>query len=150
VVSVITDEQRATLLWAAREVESAIKAGDTRRAKELIAAQHAIIEEAWQRAVQAGGNAALARITASGPVVPGRFLVRFGQAEPETKADFLTGLRELRGLDGNVGEWLCASCNRTISGDDLLISYRAPPPMPVCTTSSCRGYGPALVPAPSG
>jgi ribosomal protein S20 len=54
----ITDEQRVTLLWAAREVEEAIKTGDTKRAKELIAAQHAIIEEAWQRTVQAGGNAA--------------------------------------------------------------------------------------------
>jgi hypothetical protein len=54
----ITEEQRATLLWAAREVEEAIKSGDTKRAKELIAAQHAIIEEAWQRTAQAGGNAA--------------------------------------------------------------------------------------------
>lgn len=49
----ITDEERVTLLWAAREVEAAIKAGDIKRARELIAAQHAIIEDAWQRAVQA-------------------------------------------------------------------------------------------------
>lgn len=76
-----------------------------------------------------------------GPLVP------FRQAEPPTRAAYLAGLHDLRGLDGSPDEWMCTVCSETVSGDDVLISYNVPTPIPFCATSTCGGYGPALVPA---
>lgn len=80
--------------------------------------------------------------------------VPFKQANPQTQAAFLAGLRELRGLDANPEVWLCTVCEEKINGNDILISYDVPTPIPYCTTEtgpdeSCPGYGPALIPAPA-
>ena len=63
---VITEDERTALLWAGRQAEAAIEAGDIRRARELIGAQHAIIEAAWQRTVL-GGSAALSWLISAPP-----------------------------------------------------------------------------------
>jgi hypothetical protein len=80
-------------------------------------------------------------------------LVPYILAEPQTKADFLVGLRELRGLDGNPDVWLCTVCGERTDGDDIYISYNVPTPIPFCPAKarphgSRGGYGPDLVPAP--
>ena len=79
-------------------------------------------------------------------------LVPFHQANPETRDAFLAGLRDMRGLDGNPAVWQCTVCRERIEGDDVLISYNVPRPIPYCTTEtepgrSCAGSGPDLVPA---
>lgn len=83
-----------------------------------------------------------------GPLVP------FRQAEPQTQQDFLAGLPK-RGLSGNPPAWQCTVCEERTDGEDILISYNVPTPIPYCPTetgphTSCAGYGPALVPALAG
>ena len=81
-----------------------------------------------------------------GPLVP------FKDAEPQTQADYLAGLAAQRGIDGNPAVWFCTICEQRIDGDDILIVYNVPTPIPYCTTViapdvACVGHGPALVPA---
>lgn len=78
-------------------------------------------------------------------------LVPFRQANRETQDAFLSGLRDIRGLDDNPSAWQCTVCKERIEGDDVLISYNVPRPIPYCTTEtepgrSCAGTGPDLVP----
>jgi hypothetical protein len=80
-------------------------------------------------------------------------LVSYKNAEPQTKAAYLAGLLQLRGLDGNPHVWLCTVCGEKTCGDDIHISYNVPTPIPFCLNEtgpgkSCRGYGPDLVPVP--
>lgn len=79
-------------------------------------------------------------------------LVPFRQADHETQDAFLAGLHDMRGLGGNPAAWQCTVCKERIGGDDVLISYNVPRPIPYCTTEakpgrSCAGSGPDLVPA---
>lgn len=80
-------------------------------------------------------------------------LVPFSGANPETQAAYLAGLRQ-RGYDDNPEVWHCNVCGEEIDGQDILISYDVPTPIPFCTTEtgpskSCAGHGPDLVPAPT-
>jgi len=78
-----------------------------------------------------------------GPLVP------FKQANPDTQANYLAGLLDLRGLAGNPDVWLCNVCGERIDGDNILISYNVQQSIPFCPTETCGGYGPDLVPAPA-
>jgi len=84
-----------------------------------------------------------------GPLVP------FKLAAPRTRADYLAALLAQRRLPGNPRTWQCNVCGERIAGDEVLISYDVPAPIPYCTTTtnrdrSCAGYGPSLVPVPAG
>lgn len=79
-------------------------------------------------------------------------LVSYKNAEPQTKAAYLAGLLQLRGLDANPDVWLCTVCGEKTDGDDIHISYNVPMPIPFCLKETrpgkpCGGYGPDLVPA---
>ena len=78
------------------------------------------------------------------PITP---LVPYGEASPETRADYLKGLHDLRGLDGNPEAWHCTRCGETIPGEEILISYDVPTPIPFCPSQDCTSYGPELKPA---
>jgi len=79
--------------------------------------------------------------------MPRTYLVPYHEARPETRAAYLEGLRDQRGLDGNPEAWTCVVRGETTAGDDILISYDVPTPIPFCPTTNCRGYGPHLKPA---
>lgn len=81
------------------------------------------------------------------PVSP--YLVPYRDAETQTRADFLDGLRSLYELDGNPRTWRCTVCGETTEGDEILITYNVPTPIQVCPGKTCGGYGPQLVPAPA-
>lgn len=79
-------------------------------------------------------------------------LIRFKDAQPETREAYLSGLARLRKINGNPEVWHCTICGADIDGDDVLISYNVPTPFPYCTTEtgpvkSCAGSGTDLVPA---
>ena len=74
-------------------------------------------------------------------------LVPFRQANEETRAAYLRGLRDLRDLDDNPSAWHCSRCGETVSGTDVLISYDVgDTPIPFCPTNGCFAYGPDLKP----
>lgn len=76
------------------------------------------------------------------PITP---LVPYLEANEETRAAYLVGLRTLRGLDANPATWRCRACGKDTPGDQVLISYGiGDTPIPFCATDRCAGYGPDL------
>jgi hypothetical protein len=79
---------------------------------------------------------------------PRTSLVPFNEANPETQAAYLNGLKILYELDGNPEAWCCSRCGQTTQGDDILISYDVgDTPIQFCANQKCTAYGPALKPA---
>jgi|HubBroStandDraft_2_1064218.scaffolds.fasta_scaffold1880540_1 hypothetical protein len=74
-------------------------------------------------------------------------LVPFNQANPDTQAAYLKGLKSQRDLDGNPEAWECARCGEATPGDLILISYGiGDTPIPYCAAQGCAAYGPELKP----
>jgi hypothetical protein len=78
------------------------------------------------------------------PITP---LVPYLEANEETRAAYLGGLRTLRSLDANPAAWHCGVCGNDTPGDQVLISYGVgDTPITFCPTERCHGYGPDLTP----
>jgi transcriptional regulator with XRE-family HTH domain len=97
------------------------------------------------RGSQLNGDAALLGDYITMPTTP---LVRFRQANEETRAAYLRGLHHQRGLNDNPSAWRCTQCGETVAGVDVLTSYGVgDTPIPFCPTDKCFAYGPDLRPA---
>jgi hypothetical protein len=68
-------------------------------------------------------------------------LVPYRDANQETKAAYLAGLRRWRQLEANPPGWKCAVCGKTTAGDDILISYgeQIAMPLPYCPQTGDDG-----------
>jgi hypothetical protein len=70
------------------------------------------------------------------PITP---LVPYLEANEETRAAYLGGLRTLRSLDANPAAWHCGVCGNDTPGDQVLISYGVgDTPITFCPTERCH------------